>query len=306
MKKKVTWLLCLLLITALGMTGCGECEHQWKDATCEAAKTCTLCGITEGDALSHTWMEADCEVAKTCSVCKKTDGEALGHTWQAPTCTTEKICTVCNEIGGEALGHDLKAANYQEPVMCNACDYTEGEPLKPVYDGYSVEVIDVQIGTEYDYDTACYIKSHTTVGKLTWENYAVFASDENHAAVEGYEWHSVTVKIVFSDRNAQKYGFVVQSALDDYYWVSTEDGNGYTDQFTVSYYGQLYDQCLMANSVGVTSEWVDGVCTYTAEFAWRVPVGYDGHLILFYNAEIDLGEALEKGDAALLAFRFAK
>ena len=37
-----------------------SCIHKWKPATCEQAKTCTLCGAVEGDPLSHvpgTWTE---------------------------------------------------------------------------------------------------------------------------------------------------------------------------------------------------------------------------------------------------------
>lgn len=306
MKKRVTLLLCLLLVSVLCLTGCGECEHQWQDATCENAKTCTLCGATEGTALGHNWSAAACETAKTCATCGTTEGTALGHKWQEANCTTAKTCAACSTTEGEPNGHEMKEANYQEASTCAICGFTEGEPLPPAYAGYPVEVINAQMGMEYDYQTACYIKSHTTVGKLTLENYRVFTSDESHEAVEGYEWHSVTVKIVFSDRNAQKYGFVVQSALDDYYWVSSEEGNGYTDQFTVSYYGQLYDQCLMANGYGSVSDWVDDTCTYTAEFAWRVPVGYDAFLILFYNAEGDLAEMLASGDETVLAFRFTE
>ena len=30
-----------------------SCEHEWEDATCTQAKTCTLCGETEGEPLGH-------------------------------------------------------------------------------------------------------------------------------------------------------------------------------------------------------------------------------------------------------------
>lgn len=305
MRKRALLLLCLLMVL-LCLAACGECQHNWKAATCEKAKTCTLCHATEGDPLGHDWLAATCERPETCAVCEKTNGSVLDHTWQDATCTAAKTCTGCNATEGEPKPHEMKSANYQEPSTCVDCGHTEGEPLRGAYDSYPVQVIQAQIGAEYDYEAACYIKGHTTVGKLTWENYRVFASDETHEAVEGYEWHSVTVKIVFSDRDAQKYGFIVQSALDDYYWVASEEGNGYTDRFTVSYRAALYDQCLMANGCGCVSEWVDDSCTYTAEFAWRVPVGYDAHLILFYNATEDLGELLEKGDASVLVFRFTE
>lgn len=297
-------ILLLLICGLLCLAGCGECEHQWSEATCETPKTCTLCGATEGEALGHSWTDADCEHAKTCTVCEKTEGDPLGHAWQAATCTEAKLCTVCEAVEGEPLGHDLQPANYQDPATCSVCGYTEGECLEPKFAQYPVSVIQTEMGVEYDYETACYIAGYTTVGKLWWEDYRVFASDETHEAVEGYEWHTVTVHIRFEDRNAYKFGFIVQPALDDYYWYEAETENGYTDVFTVSYYGVLYDQCLRANSQGSYSEWVDNTCTFTATYAWRVPVGYDGHLVLFYNAAKDAGDLLESGDETILVFRF--
>ncbi len=302
--KKCIALLCFLLCL-LCLTACGECSHQWQAASCETAKTCTLCGATEGAALGHTWAEADCVAAKTCTACQKTEGEALGHTWADADCVSAKTCAVCNATEGTPLGHDWAPANFQAPATCSRCACTEGEALPGAYDSFGVTVLDTEIGKEYDYKTACYVAGHTTVGKLTWENYQVFVGDEAHEAVEGYVWHSVTVKILFSDRDAGKYGFTVKSALDDYFWVANEGGGGYTDAFSVSYLGTVYDQCLMANGQGIVSDWVDGACTYTAEFAWRVPENYDGFLILFYNPAANLDDLLQAGSADLLAFRFA-
>ena len=39
--------------------------HKWTDATCDAPKTCSVCGETEGEALGHTYdneFDADCNV----------------------------------------------------------------------------------------------------------------------------------------------------------------------------------------------------------------------------------------------------
>ncbi len=300
--KIIVLLLCLLLC----LSGCSRCEHQWRDATCEAPKTCSLCAATEGDLLPHTWQAADCEAPKSCTACEKTEGVALGHSWQEATCEIAKTCTVCSATEGQPKGHDLQPANFQQAAVCKTCGYTEGVPLPGAYDTYPLNVLTAQIGKEYDYEAACYVKGHTTVGKLTWENYRVFTSDETHAAAEGYVWHTVTVKIVFSDKDAKKYGFQVQSAVDDYYWVLSENGNGYTDPFTVSFHGMEYDQCLMANGYGQVSDWIDNACTYTAQFAWRVPVDYDGFLILFYQPGAQLDQLLESGDPDVLAFRFSE
>ena len=80
------------------------CEHEWVDANCTTAKTCSLCGITEGEALGHSYGEAtetvapDCtnagEQQSTCSVCgdvKTETVKALGHNY------VDGICSVCGE-----------------------------------------------------------------------------------------------------------------------------------------------------------------------------------------------------------------
>lgn len=87
---------------------CGfVCEHTWTEADCEKAKTCSVCGETEGEALGHEWSEATCQAPKTCSVCGLTEGEKLAeHTWQEASCTAPKTCSVCGETDGEALGHE--------------------------------------------------------------------------------------------------------------------------------------------------------------------------------------------------------
>ena len=50
-----------------------ECEHVWADATCEAPKTCTLCGATEGELGDHTYTD------NICSVCGMEDPTAFDY-----------------------------------------------------------------------------------------------------------------------------------------------------------------------------------------------------------------------------------
>ena len=38
------------------------CQHTWTDATCQAPKTCSLCGTTEGEVGEHTYSEGVCTV----------------------------------------------------------------------------------------------------------------------------------------------------------------------------------------------------------------------------------------------------
>lgn len=304
MKRMVT-ALCLMLL--LSLAGCGkkDCVHQWTPATCDQPVTCALCGEVMGEAAGHSWKAADCEYAETCMDCKATRGEALGHTWQAATCTDAAVCTVCNAIGEAALGHTFSAPNYQAPSCCLVCGHSEGQALTPKFEAYPVAVILPQMGQEFSYETSCYTPGYTTTGTLWWEDYRVFDGDETHQAVEGYQWHTVTLKITFSDRNAYKFGFIVQPALDDYYWYAAETENGYDDAFIVNFNGILYDQCLRANTQATLSKWENNTCTYTATYAWRVPVGYDGHLILLLPAGADASQLLESGDESILVFKFA-
>ncbi len=132
------------------------CEHNWQDATCTAAKVCTLCGETDGEALGHNWQAATCTAPNTCTRCgesygsviphvegtaatctspaicancDKPFGEALGHNWQNPTCDTPKTCKTCGATEGEALGHDWADADCDTPKTCKTCGATDGEAL---------------------------------------------------------------------------------------------------------------------------------------------------------------------------------
>lgn len=127
---KRIWLICaLVMVLILPLSGCG-CEHEWLAATCSVAKTCQLCGKTEGDPLPHTWKEATCTETKTCTVCNATEGDALGHAWENATCTTPKTCTVCKITEGEAAGHKWQEATTEAPKTCSVCNITEGSKLK--------------------------------------------------------------------------------------------------------------------------------------------------------------------------------
>lgn len=71
---------CLILLSLPMVFPQLFCKHEsWREATCDAPRTCEQCGKTEGDPLGHDWSEATCTTPKTCSRCGATDGEALGH-----------------------------------------------------------------------------------------------------------------------------------------------------------------------------------------------------------------------------------
>ena len=93
--------------------------HSWTEANCTTAKTCSVCGKTDGTAEGHKWRDATCTAAKTCSVCGKAEGRANGHQWKDATCSTAKTCSVCGKTEGNAMGHEFREGAC---VRCGAKD----------------------------------------------------------------------------------------------------------------------------------------------------------------------------------------
>lgn len=135
--KRTVILAAVLALCLCVLTGCG-CKHEWVDATCEAPKTCTLCGETEGEVLSHSWQNATCETPKTCTSCGVTEGEAMGHSWLEATCDIPKTCATCGAEDGNAPGHTFTqwsffdASDHSGKVMshvCTTCNFDETLPI---------------------------------------------------------------------------------------------------------------------------------------------------------------------------------
>ena len=111
-------------------------EHNWTAANCTTAKTCSICGKTEGSALGHDWADATCTAPKTCkrTGCTATDGSPLGHDWATDwTIGDVQHWHKCNRTGctviNAAANHipDRNAATDDDPVKCTEC----GKVLTP-------------------------------------------------------------------------------------------------------------------------------------------------------------------------------
>lgn len=111
-------------------------EHDWTAANCTTAKTCSICGKTEGSALGHDWADATCTAPKTCkrTGCTATDGSPLGHDWDTVwTIGDDQHWHKCNRTGcteiKDAANHipDRNAATEDDPVKCTEC----GKVLTP-------------------------------------------------------------------------------------------------------------------------------------------------------------------------------
>lgn len=111
-------------------------EHDWTAANCTTAKTCSICGKTEGSALGHDWADATCTAPKTCkrTGCTATDGSPLNHDWDTVwTIGDDQHWHKCNRTGcteiKDAASHipDRTAATEDDPVKCTEC----GKVLTP-------------------------------------------------------------------------------------------------------------------------------------------------------------------------------
>ncbi|MBE6926009.1 MAG: hypothetical protein E7461_04110 [Ruminococcaceae bacterium] len=50
------------LVDSVKTHNCETDGHMWKDATCEAPKTCAACGVTEGEVADHSYVDGVCSI----------------------------------------------------------------------------------------------------------------------------------------------------------------------------------------------------------------------------------------------------
>lgn len=78
MKKHISILMILSVLTSALLLSACACRHNWCEATCTAPKTCYKCGATEGEPEGHIWKEATCTSPATCTKCGEKTGTASG------------------------------------------------------------------------------------------------------------------------------------------------------------------------------------------------------------------------------------
>ena len=67
-----------------------NCDHEWKNATCTAAKYCLKCNKTVGSPLGHNGGVATCTELAVCTKCKKTYGDYAPH-----NVSGDGVCVKC-------------------------------------------------------------------------------------------------------------------------------------------------------------------------------------------------------------------
>lgn len=116
-------------------------SHTFNDATCLQARTCTLCGISEGDALGHNYVGGKCDRCNEAMPGYEDTPVGCTHEYilsdqAAPTCVDTGhltyTCTHCNHSFTEDIplkGHHFNDASCTEPGTCTVCGHTQGQAL---------------------------------------------------------------------------------------------------------------------------------------------------------------------------------
>jgi len=271
---KKTLSIALISIFALSiLSGCCR-EHKWVDATCDAPKTCSECGKTEGEKLEHVWAEATCAAPKTCTLCGLTEGEALAHTEGSP-------------------------ANYQSGAICSVCGEEISEKLAPEFETMNVKGSFMELNQVYPYVTDCYEDTtKLTTAEASVTEYERFDSDETHEAKDGYEWIKLTLHLTYSDDNANNYGFRTGTCYEDYYSPKAHDDSivvldeeSSVATYNANWYGEDYPECICEyGSWDWGDGWVGTTISGDMTTYQLVPKGFDGICIGLRNRNNEWNE----------------
>ncbi len=286
MKKETALLLAVL--SAFLLYGCFH-QHTWEEATCTQPKTCSSCGVTEGEPLGHTWKDATCTEPKTCTVCGETEGDALGHTWQEATCIEPKTCSVCGTTEGEALGHQWIEATYSTPKTCSVCGETEGDPRQPLFEQYGFPVSEklngFTIKAIYAIDKEKQPQKTKNVdGEISFNTYMIMPSENR----TGYNTIKLIYNFEINQPSSYKRGSVDTGSLYDYYTgYRFSEKETFNDE-TV----ELFDSVIIDGIKYTLYYHVDISIKFGRRLSVQItryidiPEGYDGLVLRFVDEDI--------------------
>ncbi len=242
--------------------GCGKILEDCSDISGDGDHTCDIC--SKENVTAHNWVDATCTVAKTCSECSVTEGDALGHDYVGkqttdPTCTDTGIMTyTCSHDASHTYTETVAALGHTEvidkavPATCENTGLTEGKHCSVCSEILVAQTLIAELGHDYvgvvTKDSTC---TETGIRTFTCTN------DAKHQYTEVIELkaHSI-VNVDKKDATCENAGW------EAYEYCSTCT---YTTFKAIPETGHSFD---MANGVltrpaQLNGEWADGYYTYT-------------------------------------------
>jgi len=217
------------------------------------------------------------------------------HFWKRPDCHNPSICLDCGETQGLPLEHVLADANYQQSPECVNCGDIYGEPLESNFVRHGLRV-NATAGRSYDYITITNLEPElTTIGTAALLYVDVFNTDEGYPAKAGYEYIVARLMITFDDENARNHGFQYLTGQVDYYGFDPDEiaviyeylRDSDIPDFKIAsrklnFFGEDYEYYMKHTQI--QNEWVGDVTYLVIEYAFLVPVGFDGLIVYVSNA----------------------
>lgn len=281
--------LVLFAVCAFTLTACGH-EHTFSEATCTAPKTCTVCGITEGEPIAHSFIDATCIAPATCSVCGATTGSRLEHDWSEATCTAASTCNRCGDIYGEPIEHIVEDGEIiSEPScvdpgeikgICLMCNQEVTAKLEPL--GHTQGEFEIVTHATY-YSSGTKVKTCPVCGEeLATATYEL-SDEEKEEGFKAdcptwtYEEISRNPDSVLGD-NAMFTGQVIQ-VLENGRNLEmridiTKTGHGYKDTIYVTYTRKAGEDRILENDIVTIWGWLEGTKTYTSVIGNPVTLPY--------------------------------
>lgn len=133
MKKWIGIGLLLLMSVLVGCSGTqepnGSCTHDWQEATCTEARTCTLCGKKEGEPSGHDYMawrpNGDKTHSRNCS--RDESHIETAPCFDGATPQDGQTCDVCGYHYQAAHSHSYDQKVEQDTYKAKAATCTKGE-----------------------------------------------------------------------------------------------------------------------------------------------------------------------------------
>ncbi|MCL2820500.1 MAG: hypothetical protein FWD38_06680 [Oscillospiraceae bacterium] len=221
--------------------------------------------------------------------------EECSHFWKNPDCFTPYVCIDCGEEKDFPLEHVWLPANFQEGPICELCGEIGGDPIEPNFTKHGYK-INTTSGRPYDYLTITGHNSDlSTTGTATLLYIDIFESDGEYPAKDGYEYIVARIMITFDDENSRIHGFTYITGQLDYFGFDPNERsvahNELRDSDTpgfkianreLNYFGENYEYYIKHTQF--QNEWVGDISYVVLEYAFLVPVGFDGMVVYISSA----------------------